>query len=71
MKFISKFPKFLDQELIEYFFTRSHKEIEYNKCDNLIVEIKELVKKYRGIEYRKKKSEKIIHFNKKLVSILF
>ena len=68
---LSKLPNFLDEQLIRYLFYRAHKEIEYKNCEDLQSYIKSEVKKYRGTEYRRIKSEKLIKFNRKTVSYLF
>lgn len=51
--YMSYMPKFLDNKLITYFFLRAHKEIELIKIGNLLQELKEQVRTFRGKEYRK------------------
>lgn len=53
--YLSCMPDFLDNQLIKYFFLRAHKEIELYKVDVLLSDLKELVRIYRGKEYRKQK----------------
>ena len=49
--YMSYMPNYLDNELIEYFFLRSHKEIELQKSEKLLCELRELVRELRGREY--------------------
>lgn len=56
--YMSYMPNYLDNELIEYFFLRSHKEIELQKSEKLLCELRELVRELRGREYRSYKKIK-------------
>jgi len=62
--YMSYMPKFLDNKLIEYFFLRSHKEIELLRARKLLNELRELVRIFRGKEYRKQKIMKKLSFEK-------
>lgn len=62
--FMSYMPKHLDNKLISYFFLRSHKEIELYKVQSLLGELKELVRVFRGKEYRKRKRINLKKFKK-------
>lgn len=68
--FMSYMPKFLDSQLISYFFLRSHKEIELSKVQSLLTELRELVRIFRGKEYRKQKKSKTKIFPKSQVSYI-
>ena len=68
--FMSYMPSFLDPQLLEYLYLRSHKEIELGKCQELLEFMKNLVNSFRGINYRKEKMKNLKQFTKQEVIFL-
>lgn len=61
---LSKLPKHLDISIVKYLFLRAHKEIELMKTERLLLEIKDIVRVFRGREYRQQKRKLKIIFKK-------
>lgn len=64
--YMSYFPSYCDNKLIEYFFIRAHKEVELSKSESLLNELRELVRELRGREYRLQKKNKKKFSNKEV-----
>lgn len=61
---LSKLPKHLDISIVKYLFLRAHKEIELMKTERLLLEIKDIVRVFRGREYRQQKRKLKLVFKK-------
>ena len=65
---ISSFPKSIDFNLINFLFIKSHKFKDLKDCYTNLTETKNLIKTFRGKEYRSSKFKNTINFNKQDVS---
>lgn len=66
--FMSYMPKYLDHHLVSYLFKRCHKEVQLLNIKSLLKELRELVRAFRGKDYRRHKRSNIKKFNKYQVS---